>query len=116
MYNYYQPQAPIQQRSAFLKGHPVSSIEEVRATMVDFDGSIFYFPDIANNRIYTKQINFDGTALINMFELKPIQPELTTDYVTRNEFNEAVTKLQQLLTPPSPPKEKVKILNTNKEG
>jgi hypothetical protein len=41
---------------------PVSSIEEVRAASIDFDGSVFYFSDLANKRIYTKQINLDGTA------------------------------------------------------
>jgi hypothetical protein len=48
----------------------VSSIEEVRACPIDFDGSVFYFADMANKRIYTKQINFDGTASINIYELK----------------------------------------------
>ena len=47
-----------------------SSIEEVRASAIDFDGSVFYFPDLANKKIYTKQINLDGTASINMYELK----------------------------------------------
>jgi hypothetical protein len=37
-----------------IKGRPVSSLEEARASMIDFDGSIFYFPDVANKRIYTK--------------------------------------------------------------
>lgn len=41
---------------------PVSSIDEVRAASIDFDGSVFYFPDLANKKIYTKQINMDGTA------------------------------------------------------
>ena len=49
---------------------PVSSIEEVRAASIDFDGSVFYFSDLANKRIYTKQINLDGTAQLNMYELK----------------------------------------------
>ena len=55
-----------------LKGRPVSSFEEARASIVDFDGSVFYFPDLANKRIYTKQINMDGTALINVYEFKEI--------------------------------------------
>jgi hypothetical protein len=55
-----------------LKGRPVASLDEVRATSIDFDGSIFYFPDLANKRIYTKQINVDGTSTLNMYELKPI--------------------------------------------
>ena len=102
MYNYYQPQTQYQQRTGFLKGRPVSSLEEARGTAIDFDGSIFYFPDLANNRIYTKQINFDGTASLCMYELTPIEPQLTTDYVTRKEFEETLAKL---LTPKQPVQE-----------
>lgn len=29
-----------------LKGRPVSSIDEARAIPIDFDGSIFFFPDV----------------------------------------------------------------------
>ena len=29
---------------------PVSSIDEVRACPIDFDGSVFYFADVANKR------------------------------------------------------------------
>jgi hypothetical protein len=58
------------QPQTYLKGRLVSSLEEARATSIDFDGSIFYFPDLANRRIYTKQINLDGTATLNMYELK----------------------------------------------
>lgn len=65
----------------------MSSLEEVRALSIDFDGSIFYFPDLANKRIYTKQINMDGTASLNMYELKPIPAEPAVgDYITRSEF------------------------------
>lgn len=99
MYNYYQPQTQYQQRTGFLKGRPVSSLEEVRGTAIDFDGSIFYFPDLANNRIYTKQINFDGTASLCMYELTPIDQQPTADYVTRKEFEETLAKL---LTPQQP--------------
>jgi hypothetical protein len=67
---------------------PVSSIEEVKACPVDFDGSVFYFADVANKRIYTKQINIDGTATINLYELKvPTQADqIANSYVTRQEF------------------------------
>jgi hypothetical protein len=50
----------------------VSSIEEVRASPIDFDGSIFYFPDVANKKIYTKRVNMDGTVSINLYELKDL--------------------------------------------
>lgn len=65
----------MQPQQTALKGRPVSSLEEVRATGIDFDGSVFYFPDIANKRIYTKQIGMDGTAILNMYEQKPLPQE-----------------------------------------
>lgn len=111
MYNYYpqQTQQTQPQRLAPypLKGHPVSSLEEVRALSIDFDGSIFYFPDIANKRIYTKQINvMDGTAQLNMYELKPLPAEPTADeYVTRTEFQQTLEALIAKLTPPTPSQE-----------
>ena len=62
--NYFQaPTQPPRQPSYSLKGRPVSSLEEARALSIDFDGSVFYFPDLANKKIYTKQINMDGTAI-----------------------------------------------------
>jgi len=65
----------------------VSSIEEARAQSIDFDGSIFYFPDLANQKIYTKQINPDGTSTLNMYELKEIPKAPNgNDYITRQEF------------------------------
>jgi len=74
---------------AGLKGRPVSSLDEARATSIDFDGSVFYFPDLANKRIYTKQINVDGTATLLMYELKELPsgvPEDSSNYITRQEF------------------------------
>ena len=119
--NYYpQVQQPRPQMIG-LKGRPVSSIDEVRATSVDFDGSISFFPDLANKRIYTKQINLDGTAAISMYELKnlPIEPTaigLNNNYVTKEEFDETLKKIQSMFdsitnqknpipTPASPPTE-----------
>ena len=81
---------------------PVSSIEEVRAASIDFDGSVFYFSDLANKRIYTKQINLDGTALLNMYELKetPIMEQPTVDtsnFITRSEFEEVMNRMKNYL-------------------
>ena len=90
-YNYYQQQMP-----NYLKGRPVSSLEEARAANIDFDGSIFYFPDVANKRIYTKQINTDGTSSLLMYELKTIPVEKPSpDYITREEFEKIVQSLKQ---------------------
>ena len=73
---------------------PVSSVEEVRAYPIEFDGSIFYFPDIANKKIYTKQINMDGTMTLNVYELTIIQPKEEHSYVTREEFESAIKQLK----------------------
>lgn len=78
-------------------------MEEVRATGIDFDGSIFYFPDLANKRIYTKQINIDGTATLNMYELTTLPIAATTgNYITREEFEMALSNLKNSLMPPVP--------------
>ena len=73
---------------------PVSSLEEARASVIDFDGSVFYFPDNANKKIYTKQINLDGTALLNMYVLQeiPTTPQPDT-YVSKDEFQQTVSLL-----------------------
>jgi hypothetical protein len=77
----------------------------VKAASIDFDGSVFYFSDLANKRIYTKQINLDGTAQINMYELKEIpmaEPPVavdTSNFITRGEFEEVINRLKNYLMP-----------------
>lgn len=100
--NYYQQPMPQQMgmqqmRMSNLKGRPVSSLEEVKAMSIDFDGSVFYFPDLANNRIYTKQINLDGTASIGMYEFKQIPTETQINYVTRDELENAFKQFKESL-------------------
>ena len=104
---YYQPAmprytpmqtSPTYNTPVVLRGRPVSSLEEVRAAAVDFDGVVTFFPDLANGRIYTKQCNADGTASINLYEMKqiPVAPPMDNSetYVTRKEFNEALTAIK----------------------
>ena len=141
-YNYYPQQIPnqqvVQQQPQYqvpgylrqappqvtLKGRLVSSLEEARATSIDFDGSVFYFPDLANKRIYTKQINMDGTASLYVYELRelPIEEEKSSfvpsveKFVTREEFERVLQQLQALQKPTepavsAPPKEKVEVLS-----
>lgn len=98
----YQSTMPIQQG---LKGRPVSSVDEARAASIDFDGSIFYFPDVANNCIYTKQINMDGSASINVYDLRKVplatntQNIDTTAFVTREELEQILNQLRLDLIP-----------------
>lgn len=139
-YNYYpqQPQQVAQQQPVYqplsylrqappqagLKGRLVASLEEARATSIDFDGSVFYFPDLANRRIYTKQINMDGTASLCVYELRemPVQREESGSvpsvekFVTREEFEQVLAQLQMLQKPTEPAvpalaKEKVELMS-----
>ena len=59
---YPQYQQVYPQQGQILKGRPVTSIDEAKASIIDLDGSLFVFPDVTNKKIYTKQINLDGTA------------------------------------------------------
>ena len=118
----YQPQGYFRQGppQVSLKGRLVSSLEEARATSIDFDGSIFYFPDLANKRIYTKQINIDGTASLYVYELRetPIENEASgfvpsvEKFVTREEFERVLAELRQKPTEPAAPaKPKVEVMS-----
>lgn len=94
-----QPLMPQAQPFIGLKGRPVSSLEEARAAAIDFDGSVFFFPDLANKRIYTKQINLDGTASMNMYEYKEVPTEAfnSSNFVTRQEFDETLNDIKGAL-------------------
>lgn len=54
----------------FVKCRAVTSIDEAKASMIDLDGSIHVFTDLGNKKIYTKQINLDGTATLNTYVLQ----------------------------------------------
>ena len=62
------PQMP-QQQMLGLKGRLVSSIEEVKATPVDMDGSETYFPHPASNSIFTKSIDMNGNPVVRRYVL-----------------------------------------------
>lgn len=98
---FYRPSQQIQynwNQQPIPQVRPVSSIEEVKASQIDFDGSVFYFPDVANKKIYTKSINMDGTVNISMYELSQIKANQSIDsscYITREEFEQVINKMYQ---------------------
>lgn len=117
-----QPQMQQQQQQNFIKGRAVTSFDEAKASMIDLDGSLHIFTDIGNGKIYTKQINLDGTASIHTYTLndganeqQSQKEEIKLDsFVKREELNPIVDKinnldsvLQQMLQPKSPPKQGV---------
>ena len=111
--NYFYPQTQFQtqmramdylsaqypQQNSMIKGRPVASIDEVKAAQIDFDGSLHVFTDIGNKKIYTKQINMDGTASLHTYILEDVaEPNASTiEYVTREEFNQVLSQLHSLI-------------------
>lgn len=97
MYNQNVMQGQQQQNIQMLKGRPVSSYDEAKAAMIDLDGSMFVFTDIANKRIYTKQIMLDGSAELKVYTLQEQnikEQKQNTDYVLQTDFEEAINILK----------------------
>ena len=87
-----------------LKGRFVSSVDEVRAAQVDFDGSIFIFPDMANKKIYTKQIDLNGNVKLEEYDWVPIEKTAAVgDFVTKQEFEETMAKVKEAISQAAQP-------------
>ena len=86
----------------FLKCRPVSSKDEARAYQIDLDGSLWVFTDLGNDKIYTKQVNSDGTATFKTYAFtKDENPYASTEYVTKEEFNKVIQALMATMQPKS---------------
>lgn len=94
-----QQNLPIQ----YLRCRPVASKEEARACQIDLDGSLWVFTDVGNNKIYTKQINNDGTATFKtyVFTEENDNQYNPSEYVTKEELNKVVQSLISTFTPNS---------------
>ena len=78
----------------FLKCRPVSSKEEARAYQIDLDGSLWVFTDIGNGKIYTKQVNNDGTATFKTYAFVEDENSYgSNEFVTKEEFNKVIQTL-----------------------
>lgn len=82
-------------QNQFLKGRPVSSKAEANASQIDLDGSIWIFTDFGHNRIYTKQINNDGTPSFKTYVFQEEASE--DDYVTKGDLAKTVEYIMALL-------------------
>ena len=89
-----------------LKGRPVSNEEEANAAMIDFDGSLFVFPDKAHGKIYTKQLGLDGNIIFLKYTLdnaaapsKEVTPVASSeDYVTKSELSKSIEDMKSYVT------------------
>jgi len=84
----------------FLKCRPVSSKDEARAYQIDLDGSLWVFTDVGNGKIYTKQVNNDGTATFKTYVFTEDEnPYNSNEYVTKEEFNKVIQTLMAAMQP-----------------
>ncbi len=77
-----------------LKCYPVTSYDEVKSAMVDFDGSVTVYPDLVHGRIYTKGANNDGTAFINVYTLAQTPVEVDPIEARIQELERAIEELR----------------------
>lgn len=77
-----------------LKGRPVTCFEEAQGMAIDLDGSLHIFPDIANKRIYTKQLLNDGSCPVKCYVEQQL-PQNTSSQVNEPVSNKLLTELQE---------------------
>lgn len=92
-----------------LKGRPVSNEEEANAAMIDFDGSLFVFPDKAHGKIYTKQLGLDGNIIFLKYSLESrgqsengqntasamVSGQDMSEYVKKDDLNQKLSEIHQ---------------------
>ena len=95
-YNGMMQQSVPQQTIQMMKCRPVSSYDEAKASMIDLDGSMFVFTDIANKKIYTKQILLDGSADLKTYVLQEQNTEQNNNdvYVLKADFDNVINGLR----------------------
>ena len=101
-YNNYMSNQQFNQPQQMIKCRPVSSYDEAKASMIDLDGSLFVFTDVANKKIYTKQIMLDGTAELKTYVLEDNQNKMQEQqaqqnnmYVLRTDFEDVIKSMKQ---------------------
>ena len=92
---YPQSQQMYQSPIVGIKGRPVTSIDEAKAAQIDLDGTLTYFPSIAENKIYVKSIGFDGLPVFNVYQLVDNQPTQPT-YADNNTVIALQKRVEQL--------------------
>lgn len=74
--NMYGYQPPVQMQRQFaqprFKCVPVSSFDEARNAVIDFDGTTTIFVDMVSGRIYTKRISETGLAELKVYSQETI--------------------------------------------
>lgn len=93
------PQQPMQVMQG-LKGRIVSSVDEVKAALIDLDGSNTFFPCPAENCIYVKSIDLNGSPVVQKFSLE--RPQQRSQYLELDiiqQLVQRVTRLETIVNP-----------------
>lgn len=115
-YENYMVRPMNQNVNQYLKCRPVASKEEARAAQIDLDGSLWVFTDVANGKIYTKQINTNGTATFKTYAFTADEdPYDTSEYVTKQEFNKVIQDLMAAVQSINPQTVEPAVSNQNKK-
>lgn len=83
-----------------LKGRIVSSVDEVKAALIDLDGSNTFFPCPAENCIYVKSIDLNGSPVVQKFSLE--RPQQRSQYLELDiiqQLVQRVTRLETIVNP-----------------
>ena len=84
-----------------IKGRYASSLDEVRAAQIDFDGSKTYFVCPAINTIYAKSIDMNGNSLIESYVLDRGDAKNNTLDDKLNDLDNRIKVLEELITAPA---------------
>ncbi|MBQ8809513.1 MAG: hypothetical protein IJZ69_04190 [Bacteroidales bacterium] len=97
---YPQPYSSMPQAQSGLKGRIVTGMEEARAAQIDLDGSVFVFPSLSENKIYTKTIDLNGNPVFEVYH-KSVQQETKQPVYAESgaviALQQRVEKLEKLL-------------------
>lgn len=77
-----------------IKGRPVSCFEEAKSYPIEWDGSLYVFPDLHNNRIYTKQPMLDGSCPTKCYIEQPIQQNISSQADEQSVSSKIIQELQ----------------------
>ena len=91
-----QPQQVQQQPKNIVKCKMVTSLEEVKAMPIDFDGSLNVYVDVTNNKIYTKVFTVNATVDIKTYVIGESEDVSNNKYATIEDINQIKKELEDL--------------------
>lgn len=93
----YQPQPMNNQNNFILQGKNIENIDMVKVTDAPIDGSIAYFPMIDKSYIYTKQMQNDGTTVINAYKLQNTSEDKNESELNTKKISEELKSLKDMI-------------------